>query len=168
MAVAHDPGGKVRLPLLEGVSGRAEFSECGRYRYWLVREWGFRQYTDGREPFVLWIGANPSTAEAAIDDPTIRKEIGFTRRLKYDQYVKANVMDYRATYPMDLRLRGVAPCSDKNLSAITFLADKAAIIVCCWGAIHKSLRHHADDVLAALKGRELWCLGRNHDGSPRH
>lgn len=37
---AHDPGGKVRTRLPEGMIGAAGFSECGRYRYWLSRQWG--------------------------------------------------------------------------------------------------------------------------------
>jgi hypothetical protein len=95
----HDPKGKVRLTLQPGVDGSAEFSECGRYRHWLKREWGFRRFTDGREPYALWIGMNPSTAEANVDDPTIRREMGFTRRMGLDCYAKVNIMDYRATFP---------------------------------------------------------------------
>ena len=34
----HDPGGKVRLALMEGVRGDAVFSEDGRYRT-LMRRW---------------------------------------------------------------------------------------------------------------------------------
>jgi len=33
----HDPGGKVRLRLPEGVAGEAAFSDCGRYRQALIR-----------------------------------------------------------------------------------------------------------------------------------
>ena len=71
----HDPGGSRRFAMLPGVDGKAEFSPCGQYRYWLSRDWGFRRFSGGREPFVLWIGMNPSTAEAEVDDPTIRREI---------------------------------------------------------------------------------------------
>lgn len=164
---AHDPGGKVRLSMMPGVTGDAAFSPCGRYRHFLNRDWGFRRFSDGRERFILWIGMNPSTAEAEIDDPTIRKEMGFTRRLGFDKYVKCNVMDYRATSPASLLLPGVTPCSDENLKCIQAAADRADLVVACWGKLHKSLRRHADRVLMTLKC-DLYCLGKNNDGSPKH
>jgi len=159
---AHDPGGKLRLAMLPGVTGAAEFSACGRYRYWLSRDWS----GDTGTPFALWIGMNPSVAEAEIDDPTIRREIEFTKRLGLQRYVKANVMDYRATSPK--RLLDASPCSDRNRLEIQRLASDADRIIVCWGKLHKSLRRYGDAALLALKGRELWCLGRNDDGSPRH
>lgn len=169
MIDAHDPGGKSKLPMLPGVRGDAEFSECGRYRHWLIRDWGFRQFSDGREPFALWIGMNPSTASAGVDDPTIRKEVGFTERgLGLFCYVKVNVMDYRSTSPAGLRAPGVAPCSDANRPGILEVAGRASLIVVCFGKLHKSLRRYGDSVLADLKGKDLWCLGTNGDGSPKH
>lgn len=164
----HDPGGKVRLPLLPGVDGDAEFSDDGIYRHWLHRNWGFRRYTDGREPYMLWIGANPSTAEARIDDPTIRKEMAFTKRMLIDRYVKVNIMDYRATYPKDLLRPGVHPCSPRNAETISGFARGAHAIVVCWGKLHPRLAVHADAVLRLLNGRPLNCLGVNGDGSPKH
>ena len=57
----HDPGGKVRLRLPDGVIGGATFSECGRYRQALTRDWT----PDGIAPrTVLFIGMNPSVADA--------------------------------------------------------------------------------------------------------
>lgn len=154
--------------MIAGVDGDAGFSECGRYRHWLSRDWGFRRFSDGREPYALWIGMNPSTAEAAVDDPTIRKEMVFTRRLGLDRYLKFNVMDYRATDPSRLRDPGVAPCSDQNRANIKEAAERAATIIICWGKLHKSLRRYADHVLIDLGGKKLWCLGKNGDGSPKH
>lgn len=165
---AHDPGGKTRLAMIPGVDGDAAFSECGRYRYWLSRDWGFRRHSDGREPYALFIGMNPSAAEADVDDPTVRKEMGFTRRLKLDRYVKVNVMDYRATSPKSLLLAGVQPCSDKNREVIRGLADRAATIILCHGRLHKKLRRYGDAVTLDLRDKPLWCFGKNNDGSPKH
>lgn len=164
----HDPGGKTRLAMIAGVDGDAYFSECGRFRIWLSRDWGFRRHSDGREPYALWIGMNPSTAEAEIDDPTVRKEMGFTRRLGLDRYVKVNVMDYRATSPKALLAPGVQPCSDANRPAIRWLAERAATIIVCHGRLHKKLRRYGELVMADLRGKPLWCLGKNDDGSPKH
>ena len=49
------------------VMGRAGFSRCGRYRYWLRREW------DNTLPQCAFIGLNPSTADAQTNDPTLRR-----------------------------------------------------------------------------------------------
>ena len=159
----HDPGGKVRLRLLPGVTGSAEFSPCGKYRYWLRRDW------DATKPVFMWVGMNPSTAEADVDDPTIRKEQSFTRREGGGAYIKVNVMDYRATHPRDLLAPGVMPCSDENDGHIVRLADAhGAWIVAAWGALPKALRGYAMLARAALAGRALWCMGLTKDGSPRH
>ena len=160
---AHDPGGKVRLALPLGMEGDAWFSPCGRYRQLLTRRWG-------EGPAVLWIGMNPSTADAAVDDPTVRKEIGFTRRWGFSAYAKVNVMDYRATDPKDLRKPDVLPRSLRNASGLVEGLRDAALVICCWGALHPKLRPHADFMLTNLRERRLplFCLGTNGDGSPKH
>lgn len=159
---AHDPGGKVCLKIAAGMTADAFFSPCGQYRHWLSRRWG----TGG---YALWIGMNPSTATAHVDDPTIRREIEFTKRLGLGAYVKANVMDYRATNPRDLVLIAV-PCSKLNLEEILRLANGAERVILSYGSVDPRLRCYARAVERMLgqPRRELWCLGTTKDGSPRH
>lgn len=66
-------------------------SDCGQYRYKLTRRWG-----DGEQKG-LFIGLNPSIADAEIDDPTIRRCIGFSSRFGCDELVVVNLFAYRAT-----------------------------------------------------------------------
>jgi hypothetical protein len=180
-AVTHDPGGKVRLKLQPGVRGMAGLSPCGHYRYWLSRFWdddtlpieGLRLVVDnsaksGIQPYALWIGMNPSTAEADIDDPTIRKEMHFTRAMGLSGYIKCNVMDYRATYPMELQALGVKPCSDENHTTIAKMARHAEVIIAAWGALNRPVKNFATSVALMLSGYELLCMGTNKDGSPKH
>lgn len=54
----------------------AVLSECRRYRYVLRRYWG-DGLSGGRA--AIFIGLNPSTADEASDDPTIRRCIGFAK-----------------------------------------------------------------------------------------
>lgn len=49
----------------------ALISQCGQYRYWLTRIW---DETIRPLPIIM---LNPSTADASIDDPTIRRCISF-------------------------------------------------------------------------------------------
>ena len=51
--------------------GKAAFSRCGRYRWWLRRQWREEAAT------LLFIGLNPSSADGSRDDPTLRRLIGF-------------------------------------------------------------------------------------------
>ncbi len=164
----HNVGGKTRLVMLPGVIGDAAFSECGRFRHWLSRDWRSKSVADDREPYALFVGMNPSTAEANIDDPTVRKEMAITERLGFYRYIKTNVMDYRATSPKALLAAGVQPCSDLNRQTIRRLAERASTIILCHGRLHKKLRRYGDAVLSDLRGYKLWCLGRNDDGSPKH
>ena len=53
---------------------RARISKCDKYRYFLERHWNL----DGNKT-VLFIGLNPSIADANIDDPTIRRCINFAK-----------------------------------------------------------------------------------------
>lgn len=159
---SHDPGGKVRLKIAVGMEADAHFSPCGRYRHWLSRRWG-------KGGYALWIGMNPSTATAHVDDPTIRREIEFTKRLGLGAYFKANVMDYSATNPRDL-IRIAAPCSKRNLEEILRLVKGAELVILAYGSIDKRLGNYRADVEALLGQNcaEIWCLGINKDGSPKH
>lgn len=167
---AHDPGGKVRIPIGD-MSASAEFSPCGRYRHTLWRTW-----TPLREEaaFALWIGMNPSTADATHDDPTVRRMVNRTRAMGLESLCVCNVMDYRATNPNDLRhlmfTTRAGPRSEANLPAISRNASIAHRVIVAFGAIPEPLRRYARDVVEMLIGQgvPLWCLGTTADRSPRH
>jgi len=75
----------------------AVFSPCDRYRYVLWRTW------KPHIPSVVFIGLNPSTADAQRNDPTIRRCIGFAQTWGYGGIIIANLFSYRATQPNTLR-----------------------------------------------------------------
>ena len=165
-ADAHDPGGKVRLPLMAGVSGDAVFSADGRYRQ-LMRRWTGDQFG---ERYILFIGMNPSTADATVNDPTCAREWTFARREGYSSMAKANVGDYRATDPKMLLAPGVAAVSDANLPVIRAVAAGADKVVLCHGKLNAALAPAGKALVEALQadGVELWCFGTNSNGSPKH
>jgi hypothetical protein len=74
----------------------ATFSPCRKYRYALWREW------DSSKPAVVFCGLNPSTADEAVDDPTIRRELGYARSWGFGRLVKVNAYGYRSTDPRAL------------------------------------------------------------------
>lgn len=173
----HDPGGKVRTRLPPGMKGWAFWGlgkgateHTGQYRHILGRYWGDDFDEHALEPYALWIGMNPSTAGAQVNDPTVSREIAYTRDvLKLRCYLKCNVMDYRATDPKTL-LSVESPRSRENIEWITEHAELAEYVIACWGALHPTLQHYAADVMVSLVYRNIpvWCLGRTKDGHPKH
>jgi len=163
----HEAGGKVKTRLLPGVKGDAKFAgKRDEYRP-VLRRWRGEKFPD---EYAVFIGMNPSTAEAAINDPTITREWSFTEREGLAGYVKCNVADYRATYPSDLLAPGLVLRSEENLKTILALAEGAKLVVACWGSVNKALRPLADETAAALRdaGVQLKCFGLTANGSPKH
>jgi hypothetical protein len=143
------------------VHASAQLSEDGVYRYELTRRWG------AGDP-VRWIMLNPSTADANVNDPTIRRCIGFARTWGYEAIVVHNLFALRATNPRELRTHPdpVGPEND------AYLRDPVAagwLTVCAWGA-HGELNSRADRALRAITGGGAvpMCLGRTKAGHPRH
>lgn len=59
------------MNLAVNAAGRAVFSRCGHYRWWLERVW------EPRGSRLLFIGLNPSRADHRHDDPTLRRLMAF-------------------------------------------------------------------------------------------
>jgi len=163
----HDPGGKTRLRLPEGVRGEAVFSDCGRYRRALIRDWT----PAGAAPHaVLFIGMNPSVADASVSDPTCHRELVFARDWGFTRYLKGNVLDWRATSPRDLPADPALACSPANIPALVGMASEADLIVMAYGRLHKRYAPVVEEVIAAMAGtgKPIRCFGLNKDGSAKH
>jgi len=162
----HNPGGKVRLALMAGVRGDAVFSDDGRYRQ-LMRRWLGDKFPS---KYILFIGMNPSTADANVNDPTCAREWTFARREGFEAMVKANVGDYRATDPKMLLAPDVEASSPANLPVIRGAAAGADRVVLCHGKLNRALAPAGKALVEALRqdGVSLWCFGTNGDGSPKH
>lgn len=76
----------------------ASISECNRYRWWLRRVWDARLLSDGRiANEVNFVMLNPSTADAEVDDPTIRRCIGFAKAWGFAALTVTNLYALRGT-----------------------------------------------------------------------
>ncbi|WP_254054588.1 DUF1643 domain-containing protein [Roseovarius sp. EL26] len=163
----HDPGGKVRLKLPDGVIGGARFSDCGKYRQALTREWT----VEGESArTILFIGMNPSVADASVSDPTCHRELDFSRRWGFNRYLKGNVLDWRATSPKDLPVDPAEACSVENIPYLQGMAEESELIVLAYGKLHKRYQPVIDEVVAGMRstGKPLRCFARNKDGSAKH
>jgi hypothetical protein len=132
----------------------------GAYRYLLTRRWG-----DGAA--ALFVMLNPSTADDAHDDPTLRRCIGFARRWRLDGVEVVNLYALRATDPRDL-FAARAPVGPDNDAAIAAAAARAALIVVAWGAHGERDPDRVARVVELLRAHRLACLGVNRGGTPRH
>ncbi|MDO8534117.1 MAG: DUF1643 domain-containing protein [Xanthobacteraceae bacterium] len=140
----------------------AVVSSCGRYRYLLRRVWDFKR------PRALFVMLNPSTADARVDDATIRSCARLCRVWGYGSFEVVNLYGWRATKPRELS--GVAdpigPGNDQIVEAAIRRCDSP---ICAWGA-HPMAEPRAD-VMLRLIGRHrpaAFCLGKTKAGAPRH
>jgi hypothetical protein len=144
----------------DGLTRSAELSDCGRYRYWLRRHWQH----GGNGKTVCFLMLNPSTADALVDDSTVRRCTAFCRSWGYSALTVRNLFALRATDPAELLTASdpVGPDGDEHL----LRAATAALIVCAWGAEVPFGRDRR--ALELLAGRHLHCLGLTRAGGPRH
>ncbi|KKK89145.1 hypothetical protein LCGC14_2736060 [marine sediment metagenome] len=163
----HDPGGKVKLALPDGVTGDAHFSACGRYRQNLTRDW---TPAGDAARSVLFVGMNPSVASAEISDPTCHRELGFAQSWGLTRYLKGNMLDWRSTCPREIPHDPALACSPDNIPALLDMAQEAEFVVLAYGRLHPRFAGIVDSTLSALEqtGKPLHCLGRNKDGSAKH
>lgn len=153
-------GGVVEVKSLSG-SGSAVFSEDGRYRYRLDRNFG------GRRGAMLWVMLNPSIAGAERDDPTITKCLGFARRYDFDRLIVVNLFGLVTPYPEELG-EVPDPIGPRNDLYVREAAAGASWIVVAWGTKGARYPVRVSGVRAALGDAPLRCLGRTRDGHPRH
>jgi len=119
---------------------------------------------------------NPSTADANLDDPTIRRCIGFARdTFKAGGMTVVNLFAYRATDPDALGLVASDSGAEtlngpgNDIAILDALNDpKVKTVVCAWGA-HAVAATRAQKVLGFIPPRlNIVCLGVTKDGHPKH
>lgn len=157
----------------------ATISPCGRYRYDLEREF------DAKGPWVMFVGLNPSKADAEVDDPTIRREMDFGQGFGFPNLVKGNLYGLRSTDPKGIRESLTDPIGPGNDDAIRSWVPRVARIVLAWGysakvgkrmlvrafAVRVLLRQEIARLRAAgLPAPDVYCLGltEGKEKQPRH
>jgi hypothetical protein len=145
------------LPIADQPTNGAALSSDERYRYLLWRIW------DPLGALATWVMLNPSTADASIDDQTIRKVLAFSKREVFGGIMVVNLFALRATDPAELS-EDAAPIGPENDEYLRW-AVKAPIIgrtIVAWGA-DRMVSYRRRDVeihasIAAWRGIPR-CLG---------
>ena len=131
------------------------------YRYWLSRRLGMSERT------VAFIGLNPSKADARLDDPTVRRCVGFAQMWGFDWLYMGNLNAWRSTDPTQLPTDHLTAVGPENQEALKWLMQRAELVVAAWG------QNRLNDYAQTLADLVLQCprtrtLGTTANGSPKH
>lgn len=112
----------------------------------------------------MFIGLNPSTADEVINDPTIRRCIGYTKDWGYSNLCMMNLFAFRETLPILLK-KAENPVGPDNDDALLTMAEKAEVVVAAWGN-HGSYMGRDEEVKTMLS--QLHYLRLTKEGFPNH
>lgn len=158
----------------------AVISSCGQYRYRLERR--LSDYPAVQHDAmvdagvagktVAFFGVNPSTADASVDDATVRKWVGFCLRWGVRNFIVGNVFAYRSRHVKALS-EARDPIGPNSRDYLRCIAGEADVLVPCWGALEKVPSGlHADfynvQRLLSATGKPIKVFGLTATGCPRH
>lgn len=138
----------------------------GRYRYDLWRRWG---PPDAPQAICVWVMLNPSRADALIDDPTVRRCVGFSKAWGFTAMRIVNLFAYRMTDPAKLWACKENIVGPMNEHYLRDAAGSGQRVVCAWGAAKDPrVAEQAEALWWLVRHRKPVCLGYSKDGAPRH
>ncbi len=139
----------------------AILDQTGAFRYSLWREWGNHAKRVG---FVM---LNPSRADASVDDPTIRRCIGFAKSWGFGRLEVVTLFAYRTAHPTELQQVN-NPIGIDNDYYLANLQHQVDGIILAWG--NRGTLHDRNQVALKLLGSQkpVYCLGTTQAGQPKH
>jgi hypothetical protein len=143
----------------------AELNPERTYRYLLGRQWNHGLN------LLTFIMLNPSTADENVDDPTIRRCIGYGQALNFDGLYIVNLFAYRSKNPGDL-LKVPDPIGNPNNDYwIKFAIMHSSLVIAAWGSSEPMIRQNTrfrKYEVEKLVNKDIYCLRFNRDGNPSH
>jgi len=150
----HNKTKKYKL-IKGGMKKHALISQDNKYRYQLSRIW------DEEKPKILFIMLNPSTADADVDDPTIRRVVNFSKSWGYGGVFVGNLYAFRSTDPKALRHTD-DPIGEDNIQHIQTLLGLTERVIYAWGNNQKEPEWLRDLVDTP------YCIDISKKGVPKH
>jgi len=139
----------------------AVFTDERTHRLYLWRRW------DKEKPSVMFIGLNPSTAGERLDDPTVRRCIGFAARWGYGGIFMCNVFTLVSTDPKKLNVE--TPIAMGASLAMRVIRGRCSKAVAGWGNLITQVRQGEERVERIKRELSpLHCLGLTKLGHPKH
>jgi len=138
----------------------AVLSPCGDYRYHLTRRWA-------PGPLEVFCMLNPSTADADLDDPTIRRCMGFAELRGASGIEIVNLFALRTSSSKELRGAKNPIGPDNNMWLRKICRSKT--VICAWGlgGAMFNRNFHVMPIFTECNAR-LTCLRRTTSGHPSH
>lgn len=136
----------------------AYISKCGRFRYALWRSW------QESPKSVMFIGLNPSYADAEKDDRTVTSCIGYATSWGYGGLIMANLFAFRSTDPGAL-WEAEDPIGQENDRWLLRLSHTTDMTVAAWGNDGAFLTR--DQAVRRLIP-DMYCLKLTMQGQPHH
>lgn len=159
------------MPAPKNLERSAILSEDTLYRYRLSRWWDIRS-----KPWVTFLMLNPSTADALIDDATIRKCIGFAERWGFGGIEVTNLFALRSRNP-DALVAATNPIGPEYMRHLYDSIHQSNLVVAAWGCestLKKKpfLQQRPNAVLSSIRSLRpelpIECLGMSKTGNPYH
>lgn len=144
-----------------GVRSLAVFSECGKYRYFLRRQW-----SKHRTQPLHFLMLNPSTADERKNDPTVARCQRRAKALGFQSFIVTNLFAFRATDPKAMKAAS-DPIGRDTDTWIQLAADMSRYTICAWGN-HGQFLERSAEVRRLLAGYPLCALDITGAGEPRH
>ena len=139
----------------------AVFTDDRTHRLYLWRRWA------KSGPWVMFIGLNPSTADERLNDPTIRRCIGFAQKWGYSGMFMCNAYSLVSTDPK--KLNAEAPIAMGAQLAMRVIRTRCKEAIAAWGNQITLIRDWEDRVDRIKNDLSpLQCLGVTKLGHPRH
>jgi hypothetical protein len=116
-----------------------------------------------KRPILNFVGLNPSTADENVDDPTIRRIIGFAVNWKYGGLNMLNIFALRSTDPLGLVANKEASLGPENDTYLKAIAGPCVVGWGNWGRLHG----RSEDMRCILP-ETAQCFGLTKHWEPRH
>jgi hypothetical protein len=154
-------------PISSLVVGRSAWiSTDDLYRYQLTRQLKPNPNVSTIGMTVTFVGLNPSIADATVDDPTVRRCIGYAYDWGFTLLHMVNLFAKRATNPRKLR-SGASAIGEHNDDCIHSCCKNSHLVVAAWGADPFAPARASRVISDGLLG-DYAVLGLTRDGQPRH
>jgi hypothetical protein len=148
----------------------AVVSDDQKYRYTLYREW--REDIFDPLKILNFVMLNPSKADGLVDDPTIRKCIGYAKIGDFNAIRVVNLFALRSTDPKQLQyeyVNGGDTIGPLNDSYVRELPSEETVCV-AWGSTFQNKPWVQNRIAKTFQflNRKLYCLKKTKDGHPCH
>ena len=139
----------------------AVFTDDRTHRLYLWRRW------NKSLPWVMFIGLNPSTADERLNDPTVRRCIGFADRWGFGGMFMCNAFTLVSTDPGTLNSE--VPVVREAHLAMRIIRGRCREAVAAWGSLITQVESGKDRVDRIKHDLSpLHCLGTTKQGHPCH